>query len=125
VANTRARGGQLRRHVHDGLPVGDQALGDVAADAAASFDGPETVGVLAAGGQHGLVAVAVGGEPASTDGLFSVVDDLDRGGTLVRVHTDDDLAHLVFLPRADWCCQRGGHRYFEPGIPLLSLSAPR
>jgi hypothetical protein len=78
------------------LAVGDQPLGDMPADAAASFDGPESVSVLAAGGQHGLVTVAVGAEPAVTDNLLVVVDDLDRGGTLVRVHTDDDLRHPVF-----------------------------
>jgi hypothetical protein len=110
-------GGQLRRHVHDRFIIGDQALSHVAADAAASFDGPDPVRVLAAGGEHRFVAVAVGGEPASADSLFPVVDDLDRGGTLVWVHADDDLGHPVSLPRADRCCQRGGHRYFELGIP--------
>jgi hypothetical protein len=69
----------------------------MAADAAAPFDGPQPVGVLTAGGQHRLVAVAVSGEPAPPDNLFAVVDDLDGGGTLVRVHADDDLGHPVFL----------------------------
>jgi hypothetical protein len=49
--------------------------------------------VLTAGGEHGLVAVAVGAEPALPDSLFPVVDDLDGRGTLVRVHADDDLRH--------------------------------
>ena len=63
-------GRQLRRHVHHGLAVGDQALSDVPADAVAALDRPQPVLVLAAGGEHGLVAVAVGAEPALPDGPF-------------------------------------------------------
>ena len=50
-------GGQLRRHVEDGFAVGDQALGDVPADAVAAFDGPDPIRVAAAGGQHRPVAL--------------------------------------------------------------------
>jgi hypothetical protein len=82
--------------VDHGFAVGDQALGDLPADAAAPFDGPQPVRVLAARSQHGFVTVAVSGEPAPADSLFPVVDDLDRRGTLVRVHTDDDLGHPMF-----------------------------
>jgi hypothetical protein len=53
--------------------------------------------VFTAGGEHGLVAVAVGAEPALPDGLFAVIDDLDGGGTLVWVYADDDLSHHVLL----------------------------
>jgi hypothetical protein len=72
---------QLRRHIHHGFTVGDQPLGDVTADAGASFDGPKPVRVPTAGGQHRLVAVAVGGESAPAYRLFAIVDDLDSGGT--------------------------------------------
>jgi hypothetical protein len=86
-------GGQFRGYVQDGLAVGDQALGDVPADAGAAFDGPDAVLMLTTGGEHGLVAVAVGSEPALSDGLFAVVDDLDGRGPLVRIYADDDLSH--------------------------------
>jgi len=52
------------RYVEDRFAVGDQALSDVLADAAAAFDGPDAVSVLVLGGEHRLVAVAVGAEPA-------------------------------------------------------------
>jgi hypothetical protein len=44
-------GGQFRRHVQDGLAVGDQPLGDVPPDAGASLDRPDPVRELAAGRQ--------------------------------------------------------------------------
>jgi hypothetical protein len=93
VANTRARADNFRGHVHHGFAVGDQALGDVSADAVAALDRPYPVGVLAAGGQHGLVTGAVGAEPALPDDAFTLVDDLDGRGPLVRIHSDDDLGH--------------------------------
>jgi hypothetical protein len=43
--------GQLRGHAEDGLTIGEQALGDVPADAVAALDCPHPVGVLTAGGQ--------------------------------------------------------------------------
>ena len=56
----------------------------------------------AAGGEHGLVAVAVGAEPALPDDLLPLVDDLDGGGTLMRIHLDDDASHpRISLPRSD------------------------
>ncbi|BCJ51872.1 hypothetical protein Asp14428_33470 [Actinoplanes sp. NBRC 14428] len=64
-------GGQLRGHVEDGFSVGDQALGDVPADAIAAFDRPDAVGVFTAGGEHCLVSVAVGAEAALADGLLA------------------------------------------------------
>jgi hypothetical protein len=88
-------GGQLRGHVEDGLAVGDQPLGDVPTDPGAPFDGPHAVFVLAAGGEHRLVAVAVGAEAASAHGLLAVVHDLDGGGPLVWVHADDDSGHVL------------------------------
>ncbi|WP_089298807.1 hypothetical protein [Actinoplanes regularis] len=56
-------GRQLGGHVEDGFAVGDQALGDVPADTAAALDRPDPIGVLAAGGEYGLVTIAVGAEP--------------------------------------------------------------
>ena len=50
--------------------------------------------------------------------------DLNRGRPLVRVHPDDDLAHLLLLPYLDVTDGPGGHRYFEPNTPLLSLPHP-
>ncbi|WP_246608076.1 phosphotransferase [Paractinoplanes toevensis] len=80
-------------HVHDDLAVGDQALRDVSADTVAALDRPLAVFVTAAGGQHGLVAVGVGAEAALPDRLFTLVDDLDGRGPLVRIHPDDDASH--------------------------------
>jgi hypothetical protein len=50
--------GQLRRHLQDGLTVGDHALGDVLADAVAALDRSNPVGVLTVGGERGLIASA-------------------------------------------------------------------
>jgi hypothetical protein len=52
VGEDPGAGGQFRRDVEHGLAVGDQALGEVSADAVAAFDCPYPVGVLPAGGQH-------------------------------------------------------------------------
>jgi hypothetical protein len=75
--------------------------------------------------EHGLVAVAVGAEPALADGLFTLVDDLDSGGTLVRIHPDDDPSHRESLFLSPTWVSAGGQRYFELGSPLWSHSAPR
>ena len=56
--------GHFRRHVEHGLAVGDQALGDVPADAVAALDRPDPLLVLPTGLEHRLVAVAVSAEPA-------------------------------------------------------------
>ena len=118
-------GGQLRGYVQDGLAVGDQALGDVPADAATTLDRPDPVGMFTAGGQHRLVTLAVGAEPALVLDAFSLVDDLDGRGAFVRVYVDDDLAHVLASPPSRRWMSAGGQRYFELGIPLLSHSAPR
>jgi hypothetical protein len=70
-------GRELRRHIHDRFPVSDQALGDVAADAVAALDGPGSVWMPAAEGEHLLVSVAVGAKPAPIHDPFAVIDDLD------------------------------------------------
>jgi hypothetical protein len=96
----------------------------VPADAVAALDRSPAVLVLATSGQHRLVAVAVSAEPALPYRLLPRVDDLDGGGTLVRIHADDDLGHRVLL-ESTGRLSTGGQRYLELGSPLLSLSPPR
>ena len=55
---------------------------------------------------------------------FALVDDLDGRRAFMRVYADDDLAHVLPLPDPTMV-STGGQRYFELGIPLWSLSAPR
>jgi hypothetical protein len=94
---------QLGRHVHDGFAVGDQALGDVAADPGAALHRPHPVREPAAGREHRLVATSVGAVPALREYLLPLVDDLDRGRPLVRIHPDHHTAHpLHLLARVLW-----------------------
>ena len=72
VANTRTRADSFARHVQHGLAVGDQALGDVPADAVAALHRPDPVRVLPASGEHLPVAVGVGAEPALRQHLSPV-----------------------------------------------------
>src|ERR1022692_4739313 len=118
-------GRQLRRHIHDRLAVGDQALRDVPADPVAALHRPGAVLELAARGQHRLVAVPVSAEPAREQHLLPVVDDLDRRRALMRIHPDDHGLHVCSPRLETGGDRRGGQRYFELGRPLLSLSAPR
>jgi hypothetical protein len=93
-------GRQLRGYVHHDLAVGDQALGEVFADAVAALDRPDPVLMLPAEFEHRLVAVVVGAEPPLREDLLAVADDLDRRGSFVGIHTDDDLSHAcLFLDR--------------------------
>jgi hypothetical protein len=86
---------QLRRHVQDGFPVGDQTLGDVPADPGATLDRPHPPGELAARGKHLLVAGSVRAVPAFGQYPLLLVDDLDRGRPLVRIHPDHHTAHAL------------------------------
>jgi hypothetical protein len=92
---------------------------------AAPFDRPAAIGVLAGGGEHRLVAVVVGAEPALFQDPFPLVDDLDGRGSLVRIHPDDDPSHLLIsLPGPD--LDVGGRAaLLRAGHTLWSLSAPR
>jgi hypothetical protein len=81
--------GQLRGHVEYGLAVVHEPMGDVLADAVAALDGPDPVGVLAAGGEHLRIADLVGAVPAHGEHLGAFVDDLDGGRAFVWVHPDD------------------------------------
>jgi hypothetical protein len=92
-------GGQLRGHIHDSFTIGDQALRHVPADTVATLDRPLAVLVPTTGSEHGLVAVAVGAEPAPPDRLLTLVDDLDGRRPLVWIHPDDDPSHQrISLP---------------------------
>jgi hypothetical protein len=95
----------LRGNVDHGLAVGDQAPGDVLAHAVAALERPYPVGVLAAGGQHGLITVAVGAEPALPENPRTLVDDLNGRGPLMRIHPDDDLGHPCPILRSDDECR--------------------
>jgi hypothetical protein len=92
-------GGQLRWHVDHGFAVGDQALGDVPADAVAALDRPDPLRKPTAQGEHRLVATAISAEPAAGQHRLPAVDDLDRRRPLVRIHPDDDLSHQHFSSR--------------------------
>jgi hypothetical protein len=88
-------------YIEDGFAVGDQALGHVPADAVAALDRRHAISVLAACGEHGLIAVAIGAEPALAEHAFALVDDFDSGGTLVRIHPNDDLGPPAASPQFD------------------------
>jgi len=91
---------QLRGNVHDRLPIGDQALRDVLADAVAPFDRPDPIGPPAAGPQHVAVAVTVCAEATDLEHLLTLVEDLDCRGPLVRVHPDHYPAHQALVSLA-------------------------
>jgi len=86
--------GQLRRHVDDVLPVGQQPEGDVAADAVAALDRPDAVRP----GAHVLAELRepgrVGGEPPTAQHGLVVGHHLDRHRPLVRVHPNDHASRL-------------------------------
>ncbi|MET8361927.1 hypothetical protein [Micromonospora sp. NPDC005171] len=80
------------------VAVGHQALGNMPADAGAAFDRPDPIGEGTTGLQHLLVAVGIGAETALGQDLFSLVDGLDRGRSLVRIHPDHDTTHTLVPP---------------------------
>jgi len=123
VANTRARAGSPGGTSTTCSPANRQPVRDTPADARASLDRPGPLRPLPRLRQHRPVPGHTGALPApANDGLLAG-HDLDRGRTLARVHPDDHLAHLqsLLLDHAV-LAEPGGHRYFEPGKPLLSLS---
>ena len=120
--------GQLRRHVHDVLAVGEQPVGDVPADALAALDRPDPLRPRRDECQHRLVALDGGVEPATTDDGLVGDHHLDRDAAFVRVHPDHDPRNLLFHDVLR-CLEpllvgRGGHRYLEQSNPFLSLSCP-
>jgi hypothetical protein len=56
---------------------------DVLADAVAALDRPQPIRILPASGQHPGVAGLVGAVSTHRQHLTAIVDDLDRGRTLV------------------------------------------
>jgi NAD(P)-dependent dehydrogenase (short-subunit alcohol dehydrogenase family) len=120
-------GGQLGRDIDDVLAVGEQPVRQVPADALASLDRPGPFRPAPHGPAHRPVPRGAGVIPATSQHGLVRGHDLDRGRTLVRVHPDDHLAHLQpLLPGHAVPAEPGGHRYFELGKPLLSLSrSPR
>lgn len=81
--------GQLRRHIDHALPVVDQPVRDVFADAVAALDRPDPLVELPAGFEHLAIPGLVGAVPANGLDLAVFVDDLNRGRALVWVHPDD------------------------------------
>ena len=88
--------GQLRRHAGDGLAVMDQAVRQVPADAVAALHRPDPVRERPRRGQHFRIPGLVRAVPARRQHYCPLIDDLDRGRALVRVHPDDH-AHRFLL----------------------------
>jgi hypothetical protein len=80
-------------YIDNGLPVSDQALREMAADALGAFDRPDPLRMRMADRQHPLVAVLVSAEPSGTQDVFPMVDDLNGGRPFVGVHADDHWSH--------------------------------
>ncbi|MFF1614910.1 hypothetical protein ACFVYA_44735 [Amycolatopsis sp. NPDC058278] len=69
---------QQRRRVHPAFLI-----------AASAFDRPHPLRMPTTGGQHAPIAVLIGPEPPGVQHVLTFVDDLDGGGPLVGIHTDD------------------------------------
>jgi len=81
--------GQLRRHVEDDLAVMDQAMRQVPPDTVAALHRPDPVRELSRRGEHLAIPGRVRAVPARRQHPGLLVDDLDRGRALMRVHPDD------------------------------------
>lgn len=111
--------GQLRRHIHHNLAVGNQPLGQVLTDPVAALHRPHPIREPATDGEHVPITGRVGGEPSLTENTFGAVKRLDGGGPLLRIHANNNRSQ-IFLSSSPRPGQRGGQRYVEPGRPLLS-----
>ena len=78
--------GQLRRHVKDDLAVMDQAVRQMPADAVAALHRPDPVRELTRRGEHLGVSRRVRAVLPRRQHPGLLIDDLDRGRALVRVH---------------------------------------
>ena len=67
-------------------PVVHQPVHDVPADAVAALDRPDPIGKPAARLEHLGIAGAVRAEPADRQPPPGLIDDLDGGRPLVRIH---------------------------------------
>jgi hypothetical protein len=81
--------GQLRRHTGHDLAVMDQAVRQVPADAVAALHRPDPVRERPRRGQHFRIPGLVRAVPARRQHYCPLIDDLDRGRALMRVHPDD------------------------------------
>jgi hypothetical protein len=70
-------------------------LGDVAADALAALDGPDSIRPRGDVGQHRRESVDVGREASSAEDLLVAGHDLDRHRPLVRVHADHNVVAVA------------------------------
>jgi hypothetical protein len=90
-------GGQLRRHIHHDLAIGDQSLREVLTDPIAALHRPYPIREPAADSEHVPIADRVGGEPSLAEHTFGVVKHLDGGGPLVRIHANNNRTQSSFL----------------------------
>jgi hypothetical protein len=91
------------------------------ADAVAALDRPQPIRIPAARLEHGGVPGLVGAVSTHRQHPAAVVDHLDRGRTLVWIHSDDP-AHPG-TSRSVVRSVRRGQRYFERNKPPSSLSS--
>ena len=87
--------GQLRRHVHHGLAVGDQALGHVPADAASALHRPPALLEPLGCGEHLPVAIRVGAISCLVEYPLASVHDLDGDRVLVRIRSNHNPVQCV------------------------------
>jgi hypothetical protein len=86
-------GCQLGRDIDHPLAGLQQPLRQRTAHAEAALDCPLPVRPLVHVLPHGREAGLVGSEPARTEDLLSLVDDLDRGRQFMGIDPDDDSLH--------------------------------
>jgi len=80
---------QLGRHINHDLTVVDQPVRDVLADAVSALDRPHPTLIPTPGAKQLGVPGLVRPEPSDRHSSPGLIDDLDRGRSLVRVHPDD------------------------------------
>ena len=118
-------GCELGGDIDDAFTGFQQPLRQWTAHAEAAFDCPLPFLPSAHVLPHRREAGLVGGEPAGTQEVLSLVDDLDRGRQLVGIDPDYDSLHDALALCREWMGRRGGHCYYELGSPLLSHASSR
>ena len=113
---------QLRRHVHHGLALGDEALRDMAADPLTALDRPYSVRPGRDVGQHRGESLGIGGEPATTGDLLVACHHLDGHRPLVRVHADHDA--VVVIHAALPSSSTDEHQWSQEGTATTSRAFP-
>jgi hypothetical protein len=109
------------RHVQHDLAIMNEAVRNVLADAVTALHRPDAISELPAHGEHLGITSLVSTEPAGHQHLGPLVNDLDRGRALMWSIPMITPTGLLLGSPAD--ARQGGHRYFEQGKPLLSLSS--